>query len=100
MTAAPFPVGRPAVRSPHTVAAPPGVHWFDNGAVGPRQREVAVLVARELTNAEIARALTLTEGTVANHVRGVLMRLGLDSRTQLAVWVAKDAVRRSAVGIE
>ena len=66
----------------------------------PRQREVAVLVAQGRTNAEIARVLTVAEGTTANHVRGVLMRLGMESRAQLATWVAKDAVRRSAAGIE
>jgi DNA-binding NarL/FixJ family response regulator len=69
------------------------------GPLTPREREVAALVARGMTNREIARALVLTEGTVANHVRRVLVRLGLDSRTQLAVWVATDPVRRPTAGL-
>lgn len=55
----------------------------------PRKREVATLVSRGLTNAEIARRLALSEGTVANHVQEILQRLGLRSRTQLAVWISE-----------
>src|SRR3954471_13306763 len=51
-----------------------------------REREVAALVARGLTNRQVAATLTLAEGTVANHVRRVLLRLGLRNRTQLAAW--------------
>jgi two-component system nitrate/nitrite response regulator NarL len=51
-----------------------------------RQREVVLLVARGMSNRDIAGALVLTEGTVANHVRRILVKLGLRSRTQLAVW--------------
>jgi len=51
-----------------------------------RQREVAVLVARGLTNSQIASQLVVSKGTVANHVEHILNRLGLRSRTQIAVW--------------
>jgi DNA-binding NarL/FixJ family response regulator len=51
-----------------------------------RQREIARLVADGMTNKQIARQLVLTEGTVANHVRAILLRLGLRSRAQVAVW--------------
>ena len=54
----------------------------------PRKREVAALVAQGLTNAEIARQLVLSEGTVANHVQDILQRLGVRRRTQLAAWIA------------
>jgi two-component system nitrate/nitrite response regulator NarL len=54
--------------------------------LSPRQREVAGLIARGMSNKDIASALVLTEGTVANHVRRILVKLGLRSRTQLAVW--------------
>lgn len=50
-----------------------------------REREVAALVARGLTNAQIARALVLSERTVENHVAHVLHKLGLSTRTALAV---------------
>ena len=64
-----------------------------NGAAGPaahqlsqRELEVAALVARALTNRQIAEALVIAEGTVANHVKHILAKLALDSRVQIAAW--------------
>jgi hypothetical protein len=57
--------------------------------------------SRGLSNRQIAEALVLEHGTVANHVRHVLHRLGLDTSTQLGVWFARDARRRAAdAGLE
>jgi non-specific serine/threonine protein kinase len=52
-----------------------------------REREVAVLVGRGLTNRRIAQELTLSKRTVEHHVRNILKKLGLDSRTQISVRV-------------
>jgi predicted ATPase/DNA-binding CsgD family transcriptional regulator len=52
-----------------------------------RERQVAALVARGLTNREIARELVITEGTVGVHVEHILAKLELRSRTQVAAWV-------------
>ena len=54
----------------------------------PRQREVAALVANGFTNRQIAERLVLSEGTVANHVRAILDRLGVERRGQVAARVA------------
>lgn len=55
-------------------------------ALTRRQREVARLIARGYTNAQIAEALVVTEGTAANHVAAILQRLELTNRTQVAAW--------------
>jgi DNA-binding CsgD family transcriptional regulator len=49
------------------------------------ERRVAALVAQGRTNREIAAAMFVTENTVQTHVRHVFRKLGLRSRTELAV---------------
>jgi DNA-binding CsgD family transcriptional regulator len=60
-----------------------------------RQQEVAACIAEGLTNAEIAQRLTLTPGTVANHVEASLRRLDLRGRSQIAVWAVERGLYRS-----
>jgi non-specific serine/threonine protein kinase len=49
----------------------------------PREQEVALLVARGLTNRRIALELSISEHTAASHVRRILKKLGLRSRAQI-----------------
>lgn len=51
-----------------------------------REAEVVALVGVGATNAEIARALYISEGTARNHVSKILRKLGLRDRTQLAIY--------------
>jgi DNA-binding NarL/FixJ family response regulator len=86
---------RPSLTAPHLAAA---VQLSAALPIGPgpltqRQLEIAALIARGYTNQHIADALVLTPGTVANHVQHILHRLGLRSRTQVAVWFSEDGVR-------
>ena len=50
-----------------------------------REVDVLRLIARGLNNSEIASQLSLSEGTVRNHVSAILAKLGVTDRTQAAV---------------
>ena len=55
-----------------------------------RERDVARLVAQGLSNREVADALVVTERTTESHLSHVFGKLGLRSRTQLAVWAIEQ----------
>ena len=59
-------------------------------ALTDREREVAVAVAKGLSNAEIAKLLFMSEATVKAHVSHVLAKLNLTNRVQAAM-VVHDA---------
>ncbi len=48
--------------------------------LSPREREVATLVARGLSNKEVARELGLSSGTVKIHLHNIFQKLGAKSR--------------------
>lgn len=52
-------------------------------ALTTREQQVTLLVARSLTNRQIARELSISERTAGNHVAKILRKLGLRSRTQI-----------------
>lgn len=59
-------------------------------ALTRRELEVLVLVARGLSNAQIARSLDLSEAGVKSRVNRILTRLGLENRVQAAI-LAREA---------
>lgn len=54
--------------------------------IGEREYNIIALVAEGLSNREIARELHLSEGTVRNYLSGILDKLNLRDRTQLAIF--------------
>jgi len=57
-----------------------------------REQAVLGLLARGLTNRQIADALAISEKTVSVHVSNVLGKLGLSSRTQAALYAARTGL--------
>jgi non-specific serine/threonine protein kinase len=61
-------------------------------ALSAREREVTALIARGLSNREISAALVIAEKTVGSHVEHIMTKLGLRSRTRIAVWAIEHGI--------
>jgi len=92
--------GRPEppaeARRPGTAAAAPA-----NPAGSPltrRETENAALVARGMSNREIAKTLVIAQRTAEGHVEHILTKLGFTSRAQIAAWAARQAVASAGPG--
>jgi DNA-binding NarL/FixJ family response regulator len=64
----------------------------------PREREVLELIARGLSNREIAAALAVEASTIRTHVKRILMKLELRDRIQAVMFAYETGVNRPAVG--
>jgi DNA-binding NarL/FixJ family response regulator len=61
-------------------------------ALTEREREVLVLVARGLSNRQIADSLVISERTARTHVSNILGKLGVASRTQAALLAIREGI--------
>ncbi|MDX3188081.1 response regulator transcription factor [Streptomyces sp. MN03-5084-2B] len=75
------------VSAPRT--ALPALLTTDCAVLSPREQEVVRLMARSMTNRQIAGTLHLSDGTVKRHIHNIVTKLGAESRM--------DAVRRSVI---
>jgi adenylate cyclase len=57
-----------------------------------REREVAALIARGLTNRQIAEQLVISERTAEGHLEHIREKLGVRNRAEVAVWVVQAAL--------
>lgn len=85
---APAPVAVPAQPPADRGAADRGAGSRQPAELTDRERQVADLVTRGMTNRQIASDLFISQRTVETHVENILVKLGCTNRAQLAAWVA------------
>jgi non-specific serine/threonine protein kinase len=72
--------------------AVPAADGLSGSPLTPREQEVAILLARGLTNKQIATTLVVSPATVRSHVEHILGKLDLRSRAQIAVWTSQQGL--------
>jgi two-component system, NarL family, nitrate/nitrite response regulator NarL len=71
----------------------PGAMPAEDNTLTRRESEILELVANGLSNKEIANELSITEGTVKNHVHNSLEKLHLTNRVQAAAYAVRKGLR-------
>jgi DNA-binding CsgD family transcriptional regulator len=81
------------MRQRHAYSDPKAAGWgmdraYDSRepAISERETEIVELVARGLTNQEIAQVLTISKRTVDNHVSNIFTKTGAKNRVALLNW--------------
>jgi predicted ATPase/class 3 adenylate cyclase/DNA-binding CsgD family transcriptional regulator len=68
----------------------------DTMPLTPREQQVAALVAKGLSNRQIAGTLSVTERTAISHIEHIMNKLSVNSRAQIAVWAVRHGLEPSA----
>jgi non-specific serine/threonine protein kinase len=64
----------------------------------PRERQVTALIARGLSNREIAARMVISVRTAETHVQHIMVKLGFSTRTQIAAWAAAGDAAEGTAG--
>ena len=80
----------PELPGQRVLAEQPG-SWTGGEELTARERQIAVLVARGLSNKDVAERLVISKRTVDAHVNHIFGKLGLSSRVQLSIWLRDQA---------
>ena len=76
-------------QAPAGASSAPARTQFGSSVLTAREREIALLIARGLSNRGIADELVISPATAARHVANIFTKLGLRSRAQVAAWVTE-----------
>lgn len=87
-----YAMADPCVERRERAGMEAGTAAKDQGPLTAREREVAALVSRGLTNREIATTLVISERTADAHVQNILNKLGFGSRAQIAAWAVEHGL--------
>ncbi len=79
--------GNVPIKEPKSISLPKELEGLTE-----REREVLELIARGLTNREIAEKMVISEKTVKTHVSNLLDKLELEDRTRAAIWALKHGL--------
>ena len=64
--------------------------------LSPQERKILMLIAEGLTNRQIGERLFLAEKTIKNYVSSVLSKLGLERRTEAAVFASRLTIQQTS----
>jgi DNA-binding NarL/FixJ family response regulator len=85
-----FPIDPKAARL--LLARRPAGEAVQGPNLSQRERDVLALVAGGCPNKEIARRLWITERTVKGHLTRIFREIGVDDRTQAALWAQRNGI--------
>ena len=77
---------------PSSAKDTPPVHTPQTSDLTDREQEVLRLIAVGMNNRQIAETMIISEKTVKTHVSNILSKLGLEDRTQAAIWAIKHGL--------
>ncbi len=85
-----------ALNLPFGLPVPPQKGLDPSQALTEREREIVALIARSLSNGEIADELVLSKRTVEHHVANILSKLGSTNRVQIVRWAMENGLTQAS----